>query len=201
MPRTPEENERIKEERKEQILMAGLAVFAENGLAAAKMSDIARAAGVSYGLVYNYFPSKEQMFVELLNKRITLSHEFVTEIKNMQLPPLERIKEIFIRLFNYYSSDPQGELYFRIMMQLNFYPHLWEKSHQKDLSSDPVFQLLLETIKEGQKRGEFINKNLNEMVLLLGYIAVSFSFRGHEMFDDKFRVENLVDLIIRMIKK
>ncbi|MBN2531788.1 MAG: helix-turn-helix transcriptional regulator [Spirochaetales bacterium] len=55
MPRTPEENERIKQERKDKILMAALRIFAENGLAAARMSDIARAAGVSYGLVYNYF--------------------------------------------------------------------------------------------------------------------------------------------------
>ena len=201
MPRTPEENERIKEEKKEQILRAGLTVFAENGLAAAKMSDIAKAAGVSYGLVYNYFPSKEEIFVKLINDSFASSQEFVAEIKGMQLPPLERIKETFIQLFNYHSSDTKGGLYYRLMLQLNFYPHLWERLSIKDLNSEPVYKFLLETIEEGQQSGAFVDKAPQDIVLLLGYIAASFSLRGYQGFNDKSNAQNIVDLITRMIKK
>lgn len=201
MPRTPEENERIKEEKKERILMAALTVFAENGLAAAKMSDIAKAARVSYGLVYKYFPSKEQIFIDLVNNGITFSTEFVDELKNKQLPPLERIREIFIQLFYYHASDPEGGLFFRVMLQLYFCPHLWEKLVIKDLKSEPVFKFIFETIKEGQQSGEIVDKNPQEIVLLLGYIALSFSLRGHEIFDNELKAESIVNLIIRMIKK
>lgn len=201
MPRTPEENERIKEEKKERILMAALTVFAEHGLAAAKMSDIAKAAGVSYGLVYKYFPSKEQIFVDLVNTSFSSSHESVAAIKSMQLPPIQRIREIFTQLYNYHSSNPEGGLFYRVMLQLIFYPHLWEKFIIKDLTSEPVFQFILETIKEGQQSGEIVDKNPQEIALLLGYIALSFSLRGHEIFDNELKAENIVELIIRMVKK
>jgi AcrR family transcriptional regulator len=58
MPRSSQQNQRIKDERREQIMQAGLTVFAHNGLAAAKISDVAAAADLSYGLVYHYFRDK-----------------------------------------------------------------------------------------------------------------------------------------------
>ncbi len=44
------------------IIDAALNVFREKGYANARMADIARRAGVSYGLVYHYFGSKEVLF-------------------------------------------------------------------------------------------------------------------------------------------
>jgi TetR/AcrR family fatty acid metabolism transcriptional regulator len=44
------------------IIDAALKVFRERGYANARMADIARRAGVSYGLVYHYFGSKEVLF-------------------------------------------------------------------------------------------------------------------------------------------
>ena len=44
------------------IIDAALEVFRERGFANARMADIARRAGVSYGLVYHYFGSKEVLF-------------------------------------------------------------------------------------------------------------------------------------------
>jgi TetR/AcrR family fatty acid metabolism transcriptional regulator len=44
------------------IIDAALEVFREKGYANARMADIARRAGVSYGLVYHYFGSKEVLF-------------------------------------------------------------------------------------------------------------------------------------------
>lgn len=201
MPRTPEDNERIKEEKKEKILMAALTVFAENGLAAARMSDIAKAAGVSYGLVYNYFPSKEQLFIELVNSSLSSTDELVAQIKSKQLSSLGKIRETFIQIYKYHSNDPSGGLFYRVMLQLNFYPHLWEKLVIKDLKSEPVFQFLSEAVVEGQQNGEVIDKNPQEIMLLLGYIALSFSLGGQEIFDNEISADNIADLIIRMIKK
>jgi AcrR family transcriptional regulator len=201
MPRSPEENERIKEERKTQILSAALSVFAENGLAAAKMSDIAKAAGVSYGLVYRYFPSKEKLFVELVNDSVSSSTELVDEIRDLNLPPLERIKETFTQLFNYHVNDPSGGLLFRVMMQLNFHPHLWDQLVIQDLTSEPVFAFLYETVLEGQQVGEFVDFDPREIVLLLGYLAISFSLQGHELFNDELNADNIAALVTRMIEK
>lgn len=61
-PRSQEANQRIRDERREAILQAAVQVFSRLGLATAKISDIAAAAGVSYGLVYHYFGTKEAIF-------------------------------------------------------------------------------------------------------------------------------------------
>jgi len=51
-----------KGDKQDMIIDAALEVFREKGYANARMADIARRAGVSYGLVYHYFGSKEVLF-------------------------------------------------------------------------------------------------------------------------------------------
>jgi AcrR family transcriptional regulator len=61
---------RLPEERPRQILDAALAVFAERGLAAARLDDIARRAGLSKGTIYLYFPNKEELFREVVRDSV-----------------------------------------------------------------------------------------------------------------------------------
>ena len=66
-PRTREQNEQIRRERRAQILEAARQVFAERGFHATKMSDIAQSIGVSQGTLYHYFRSKDDLFLALLS--------------------------------------------------------------------------------------------------------------------------------------
>jgi len=66
-PRTRDQNEQIRRERRAQILEAARQIFAERGFHAAKMSDIAQAIGVSQGTLYHYFRSKDDLFLALLS--------------------------------------------------------------------------------------------------------------------------------------
>jgi AcrR family transcriptional regulator len=61
---------RLPEERPKQILEAALAVFAERGLAAARLDDIAKLAGLSKGTIYLYFPNKEELFREVVHTSV-----------------------------------------------------------------------------------------------------------------------------------
>lgn len=54
--------------RREQILGAATKVFAEKGFRAAKMQEVADRAGVSNGTVYNYFSSKDELLLALLEQ-------------------------------------------------------------------------------------------------------------------------------------
>ena len=54
--------------RREQILEAAGRVFAEQGFHASKMKDVAVAAGVSNGTVYNYFKSKDEVLKALMHR-------------------------------------------------------------------------------------------------------------------------------------
>lgn len=70
MPRTEETNQRIRDEQKRRIMDAARTLFAHKGFSDTKMTDIAAAAGVSYGLAYHYFASKEELFIRLVEKAL-----------------------------------------------------------------------------------------------------------------------------------
>jgi AcrR family transcriptional regulator len=54
------------DERRRQLLEAGAKVFTERSYDDASMAEVARAAGISKGLLYHYFPSKRDLFVATL---------------------------------------------------------------------------------------------------------------------------------------
>ena len=54
------------EERKQQLLDAAARLFAERGYGATRIADICREAGVAKGLFYWYFPTKAELFTELV---------------------------------------------------------------------------------------------------------------------------------------
>ena len=61
---------RLPEERPRQIIEAALEIFSEHGLAAARLEDIAKLAGVSKGTIYLYFPNKEALFSEMVRQMV-----------------------------------------------------------------------------------------------------------------------------------
>jgi AcrR family transcriptional regulator len=68
MARTP----KVVEDRRGQILDAALRVFAQKGFARATNKDIAREAGITAGLIYHYFASKEALFWAIVDSRSPL---------------------------------------------------------------------------------------------------------------------------------
>ena len=55
-----------REKRRQEILMVALDIFVHKSFAAAKTQDIASAVGMSEGLMFHYFESKEKLYEELI---------------------------------------------------------------------------------------------------------------------------------------
>jgi TetR/AcrR family fatty acid metabolism transcriptional regulator len=66
---TPPENE---PEKRRAILHAAVKVFAEKGYQGCRIADVARQAGVAYGLVYHYFRSKEELLESVFAEQWTI---------------------------------------------------------------------------------------------------------------------------------
>ena len=81
-PRTKKQFEAIRQNRKESILNTALNLFAENGFQSVSISSIAKTAGVSKGLLYNYFKNKEHLLKEI-----------IIEGMRQMMSPLETTKE------------------------------------------------------------------------------------------------------------
>ena len=61
MPRSPERNQQLRAESVRRLLAAARATFVRLGYDGATIRDIAQEAGVAQGLLYNYFPSKDDL--------------------------------------------------------------------------------------------------------------------------------------------
>ncbi|ASS65183.1 MULTISPECIES: TetR/AcrR family transcriptional regulator [unclassified Paenibacillus] len=79
-PYNEDQLNQIRDERREQILAAALGVFARRGPALTKMSMIAAAAGISHGLLYHYFKSKDELFTELVRRAMEGASEGVGDM-------------------------------------------------------------------------------------------------------------------------
>lgn len=79
-PRRRAANEDEKAQRHDAILAAAKKVFARKGFHATTMADIAKAARLSYGSVYWYFPSKETLFDELMDSEEQALRAHILEV-------------------------------------------------------------------------------------------------------------------------
>ncbi len=71
MPTATPDNKRRRisaEERRELILSGAMRVFAERGYPEASIVEIARAGGITPAVIYDYFPSKAALQIELLER-------------------------------------------------------------------------------------------------------------------------------------
>ena len=67
-PRTPEQFEEMRESRRKQIMDAALELYATEGYSHCSISQLAKHAGISKGLMYNYFESKEALLVAIIDE-------------------------------------------------------------------------------------------------------------------------------------
>ncbi|MDT3762271.1 TetR/AcrR family transcriptional regulator [Priestia filamentosa] len=116
MPRQDQQNKQIRDERRAQILQAALRVFARRGMVAAKISDIAKEAKLSHGLVYHYFKSKEEIFMTLVQKALESSLNVIYYANEQVGTPLEKLRWMTEQIM---KSINNGEevLLFLIMIQ------------------------------------------------------------------------------------
>jgi AcrR family transcriptional regulator len=69
-PRNPLSNERARLAASEAILNAAEEIISRDGLHSARTEDIARKAGVSKGLVFNYYKSRDELFEAVVRRQL-----------------------------------------------------------------------------------------------------------------------------------
>jgi TetR/AcrR family transcriptional regulator, cholesterol catabolism regulator len=85
--------------RRDELLDLAAAMFAERGLRATTVRDIADSAGILSGSLYHHFRSKEQMAEEVLRDFLDWLFARYMEIVDTERDPLERLKGLFMASF------------------------------------------------------------------------------------------------------
>jgi AcrR family transcriptional regulator len=98
-PRTKQVNTLIREQMAAHLLEAALKVFASRGYHTSTMAEIAKEAGVSKGLVYHYFESKEALLILLAERRLQQWSALIEGLESYQ-GPMERFLFLIEFLFD-----------------------------------------------------------------------------------------------------
>jgi AcrR family transcriptional regulator len=151
-PRTTEQVGKIRQEKMGLIMETSLELFAENGFHATSISQIAKKAGISKGLIYNYFESKNELLDALIE------HGFDSIFKNFDINNDDVLsEEEFINFikqnFKLLRENIQHwKLFFSLLLQPQVNDS-FSKDYQK--MGEPMFQMFFKFItSQGSKDPE-----------------------------------------------
>lgn len=152
-PRSNEAFLKIKQDTKNKIEYSAVTLFAQHGLSVT-VSQIAKHAGVSQGLLYQHYISKEALIYGLVEKAISLSEVYVKDIADKPLPPAEKIRQVSKMMLDMLlDTDSEGTKLFLFMIQfgMNFSKEISSMT-DLDKASMPI-KYLAQIIMQGQADG------------------------------------------------
>lgn len=114
-PRTPEKNEEVRQESMQKIMDAAFSLIAKQGYESTSIAQIAAEAGVSKGLLYNYFESKEDLLEKLVVGAMEQGDKLIGEM--IDADPRVTLKNVFQWFFNEMRERPD---YWKLITELTF---------------------------------------------------------------------------------
>ena len=137
-----------KEKRRWEILAVGLDLFVRKGYSATKTQDISRAAGMSEGLLFHYFESKEKLYEELVKIGVSGPRNVLSAIHG---EPLEYFSTAAREIFQYIKTEPFVAKMFVLMAQASINEAAPE-SVKKLLAGFDAISSSVKIIRRGQKK-------------------------------------------------
>jgi AcrR family transcriptional regulator len=144
---------RLPEERPKQILDAALAVFAERGLAAARLDDIAKLAGLSKGTIYLYFPNKEELFREVVRTSVVAFIARAEATFEAERDPLQSLIAWMDGYWSWLRSPAFPAIHRFVTSELRHYPDL-ARFYSTEVI-DRAHRLLKDMLERGMHEGVF----------------------------------------------
>lgn len=196
-PRNEEQNEQIKDERREQILSAALRTFATRGFAATKIGDIAARAQVSHGLVYHYFKSKEEIFFVLLQRALDTSMQSVVRMEELPMPALEKVRTIARYILEGIESYADSAYYFLIVIHaavMESTQEIVKLTAQTDVTMASMERML----RAGQQAGDIAEGDTLGMAM--AFFAAIEGLALYKLMMPEFRMPD-PELLVNMVKR
>lgn len=188
MPRTKQQFAEIRKGSRQKILDAALEVFAKQGFHSATVDSIAKTAGISKGLLYNYFKSKEEVLNELMIGMMeSLMCEYMPLNPNKKFTKDDIINFINVGIDLVLQKPHYWKLYFSVFVQPEVMVKVFDKMMKK---GQPYLIAMTEYFKE---------KNIENPELMMRYFsAVMDGIQFHCMLDPKtFPAEEIKNLLIK----
>jgi AcrR family transcriptional regulator len=190
-----------KDKKKKKILDAALDVFMDKGFSGVLISDIARAADIGKGTVYEYFQSKEDLFIELLNYLFEHHQSYDPREWTDNATPEKKLED----LISFYidsriqSSSRRNKVLF---MLVDYLAHRRARQGKLFYNRRKYFTAyrseIRSIVKEGVRRGAFKKVDVDLMVTIITMILDGLMFQTF-LFPRALPVDKVGPVITKMI--
>jgi len=196
-PRGNKLNEQMRAEAMAKITGAALEVFAEYGYHGATMEQIRQVSGLSKGLVYHYFPSKENLFFHLVDSALEISRNTWKDALDSPGTAWEKIEKLSDNIVKIAFTD-ESSLYSLIMVQAmtqgKGIPGLMEHIYQHLTYYTELQPLII----EAQKSGEAVPGDPD--LLAFTYIALVQGFTLFSLNDDELKKKITPEIFTKVLR-
>ena len=157
LARTQAQNEKMREEKKALIKKGAVKLFASKGFFATTITDIAKDASMAQGLVYHYYKSKDDIYLEVISNALDMMKEAVEGLKKSKQPAAEKIRDAIRELLRTIQTSESFNQTVRIIISARNSTAIPEKVKAVlDEKRDIPYQILSEIFKTGQKEGTVV---------------------------------------------
>ncbi len=166
---------RLRREKRDLILEAAITVFARMGYHGARVSDIAREAGIAYGLVYHYFKNKEEILRTIFDERWSGFLEGLEGIADSAGTTENKLVSVAALMLNAYRLRPEWVKI--LVLEIQRSSRFAEPSQQRAIGG--LVQVIARLIRAGQANGE-LRQNVDPEVasyLFLGGLEIVITAR------------------------
>jgi len=143
-PRTSQQFETIRQEKTKLILDTALELFAKKGFHQTSISDITRKAGISKGLLYNYFGSKDEVLRSIIQTGYNSAYDNLDLNGDHTLAKEEFVHFLRITFSSVRENPKFWKLYSALVMQPGIQDLMMTKYSGK---AQDIQKLLLDFIK------------------------------------------------------
>ena len=156
-----------------KLLAAARREFAQNGLAGARVDEIAARAGVNKQLVYHYFGDKDALYLAVLEWVYEEIRAQERQLNLEGLPPQRAIQKLIESSFDHLALHPDFILLLNDENR-NGARHVRASLKIEDMHS-PLVSLVSKILKQGVRTGAF-RKGINPVHLYISIAGLSYFF-------------------------
>ncbi|HWV97842.1 MAG TPA: TetR/AcrR family transcriptional regulator [Xanthobacteraceae bacterium] len=158
---------------RKKLLAAARHEFARNGLAGARVDEIAAQAGVNKQLVYHYFGDKDAIYFAVLQWMYNELREYEARFSFDGLSPDQILKKLIVSSFDYLTMHSDFVAIFNEENRNNA-THLRKLDQLPDVRT-PLLRLISKTLKQGVREGIF-RKGVHPEQLYISITALSYFY-------------------------
>lgn len=162
MPRTEEQYKAMRMATRNKIHSAAIKLFAKKGFAATSIQDIVGSAGISNGLLYRHYKTKEDLFNELVSYAAEGLERVVKRFQSDD-SPAELIQQFTLEILNDLDKDDEYAQFHMLMNQSLTTEDSSPQILHLNKQSEAMLKQTARLIEKGQKLGQFKQGNSSEM--------------------------------------